>query len=109
MRTSKPAITTEPSITIAPLLVSCAHFCAISLSPVSLPGCVELAPNVAAFYGNLAAACLMLKRFSKGLQASKRAIELDPSFTKVRCPLLLRVVAALKYRADRRIYEPAFV
>merc|ERR1719197_2087851 len=43
---------------------------------------IELYPDEPAFYGNLAAACLQLKRYNKALLACKRAIELDPKFIK---------------------------
>jgi DnaJ family protein C protein 7 len=43
---------------------------------------IEAEPNEATYYGNRAAALLMLKKYDEAHDDCKKAIELDPSFVK---------------------------
>ena len=43
---------------------------------------IEAEPKEATYYGNRAAALLMLKKYDEALEDCRLAIELDPSFVK---------------------------
>lgn len=43
---------------------------------------IELCPNTAAYYGNRAAAYMMIKKYKEAVSDSKLAVEIDPLFVK---------------------------
>lgn len=43
---------------------------------------IELCPNTAAYYGNRAAAYMMIKKFKEAIEDSRAAIAIDPNFVK---------------------------
>ena len=45
--------------------------------------CTELCPTCAAYYGNRAAAFMMLSKFDRALDDARRATQIDATFVKV--------------------------
>lgn len=43
---------------------------------------IELCPNTAAYYGNRAAAYMMIKKYKEAIEDSKSAVDIDPNFVK---------------------------
>lgn len=44
---------------------------------------LEMCPNTASFYGNRAAAYMMIKKYQEAIEDSKSATKIDPNFVKV--------------------------
>ena len=57
--------------------------------------CAELDPLNCAYYSNRAATYMMLYNFINALDDSRRSVELDPSFSKVRLLINTYVLSIL--------------